>query len=60
MSNISYEMHNGAIRVRLGRKIVGEIRKCEGGYRYHPKGSRVTGQTFSTVDGVKHSLEVSQ
>lgn len=60
MSDINYTLtivgFKNIIRVSLGRKKVGEIRKVDGGYAYKPiKGS--FGETFATVKGVKRSLE---
>lgn len=46
------------LRVRLGRKIVGQIKAHEGGFRYVPTGA-TPGETFATVAEVKASLHGS-
>lgn len=48
------------IAVRLDRRLVGHIRggsSGTGGFRYHPKGSKVAGNEFSTIEKVKRSIE---
>ncbi|QJA43003.1 hypothetical protein [Phaeobacter phage MD18] len=45
------------IAVALDGKNVGVIRKTKGGYHYKPKGTRITGESFATVEEVKASLE---
>ena len=52
---ITYEDN---IIVRLDGKIIGTIKSVKGGgYRYHPKGSKVTGDLMATIQAVKGSLE---
>lgn len=55
-NKITYDLKDGALLVRLGRRIVGKIRKTEGGYHYKPKGF-AAGDTFKTVAEVKQSIE---
>lgn len=45
------------IRVALGSKAVGMIRRDDSGYYYQPKGSKSRGDTFATLEEVKRSLE---
>lgn len=45
------------IQVWLDGKIVGKIRNVLNGWRYYPKGSHDSGQTFPTLADVKRSLE---
>ncbi len=45
------------IAVRLDGKIVGSIKQVRGGYQYFPKGSMTGGETFTSVQAVKLSLE---
>lgn len=57
MSDITYEFEErGILNVRLGRKIVGVIRKCQGGYQYKPTGGK-GGDIMPTVEDVKRSIE---
>lgn len=56
MSQVSYELKNGHVIVRLGRRVIGSIRKADGGYQYvTTTGAR--GEIFPTVAAVKRSLE---
>jgi hypothetical protein len=54
---ITYEDFLGGIRVKLDNKVVGTISTVFGGFQYQPKGSKVFGEVFPTVDEVKLSLE---
>ena len=45
------------LQVCLDGKICGEIREVTGGYQYFPKGSKVGGDVYPTLEEVKHSLE---
>ena len=54
---VRYEMKNGEMRVYLDRRRLGAIRMHGNGYRYEPKGSKATGETFLTVEAVKRSIE---
>ena len=47
------------IAVYLGKKHIGDIRheQLTGGYYYLVKGGKHRGETFATVNQVKHSLE---
>lgn len=45
-----------SIKVRMDGRIVGEIRKVEGGYQYFPKGQAAGGSVFPTVQAVQASL----
>lgn len=55
---ISYEHTGQVIKVRLDKKIIGEIRVVAGGYAYFPKGRKsLMGDVFETVQAVKRSLE---
>jgi hypothetical protein len=54
---LTYENFTGGVRVLLNGKRTGEIRAAPGGgYRYQPKGSKVFGDTFATIEEVKASL----
>lgn len=56
-STISYELHKGNIRVRLGRRLIGVIRKDgDNGYHYKPNGGPA-GETMESVAAVKRSIE---
>jgi hypothetical protein len=57
MSTITYRRDDLFYRVYSGGLWVGSIRLVEGGYAYFPKGSKVKGETFATIDEVKRSLE---
>lgn len=48
----------GPLKVRLDGRLVGEIRKVEGGFRYFPKGAGQDGggEVFPTVTAVQKSL----
>jgi hypothetical protein len=48
---------NANVLVRLDGKIVGEIRKEEGVWRYYPKGSKDGGEGFNTLRACLKSLE---
>ena len=59
---ITYEYHKTMpnekpIKVRLNKKLVGEIRKVEDGFAYFPKGWKYPGDTFKTVLDVMASIE---
>lgn len=46
------------IKVRLDGKIIGEIRKEEGGYRYHANGRvKAYGGLFPTIGECQQSLQ---
>lgn len=62
MNNTHSYTLNGKTRhidVRLGRKIIGHIKKAKdgSGYFYQPEGSKLVGETFATIAEVKRSLE---
>lgn len=42
--------------VRLGKKIIGEIRPDAGGFRYYPEGEKWGGDWYATVVECKRSL----
>lgn len=44
------------LQVRLDGRIIGEIRKVEGGYQYVPKGQKTGGDILPTVNAVQRSL----
>ena len=44
------------LKVRLDGRIIGEICKVEGGYQYFPKGQKVGGNIFPSIDDVQRSL----
>lgn len=46
--------HN--VKVYLSGKLVGHIKPVDGGFKYFPKGSKVGGETFMTIEQVKRSL----
>lgn len=52
------EKNNNTVSVYLGKKLVGEIHRVDGGFQYFPKGHSDGGDIFDTLDGVKQSLEV--
>jgi len=58
MTDIRYETQAGGrdVVVRLEGKVVGDIRKVEGGWQYKPKGAR-PGGVFPTLEACKASLE---
>lgn len=45
------------IVVKLDKKIIGEIKKVDGGFQYFPKGSKTGGDIFITLNKCKYSLE---
>lgn len=47
----------GPIKVKLSGRIVGEIRTVDDAYQYFPKGQKIGGQKFKTVQEVQNSLE---
>ena len=57
---ISYQNIDGdankGIKVRLGKRIIGTIRKHEEGWRYHPKGSTLVGDAYPSLGLCKRSL----
>lgn len=57
-SNLTYKERMVDIRVYLDKRFVGNIRGDEmDGYRYYPKGQTEGGERYSTIGGVKKSLE---
>lgn len=45
------------IRVKLDGKVVGTIRRVEGGYQYYPKGARNSdAEVISNLDRCKQSI----
>jgi len=44
------------LKVRVDGRIVGEIRKVEGGFQYFPKGQKTGGEIFKSVSAVQRSL----
>jgi hypothetical protein len=54
---ITYETFLGGIRVKLDGKTVGAIKTVTDGFQYQPKGSKLVGEVFPTVEAVKRSLE---
>tara|TARA_B110001454_G_C12566511_1_gene370013 strand:+ start:387 stop:641 length:255 start_codon:yes stop_codon:yes gene_type:complete len=54
MEEITYETKTV---VRLGGKIIGEIRRSPQGFFYKVKGNKAVGETFPTLDQCKQSLE---
>jgi len=47
---------SGKIKVLLDGRVVGEIRKVNGGYQYFPKGQKVGGEVFQSWGQVQRSL----
>lgn len=45
------------IRVYMGGRRVGTIMRSPEGWRYFPKGSKVSGEPHHSLEFVKHSLE---
>jgi hypothetical protein len=58
MNEITYKKTKDGEAVLLSKKRVGMIKPVSGGYAYFPKGSKTSGQVFSHVSQVKHSLEL--
>ena len=56
MSEITYHTTDTVI-VRLDKKIVGEIRRVNGGWAYFPKGCATSDKIYRTVVEVKGTLE---
>jgi len=54
---ISYVCGNNGVSVRVEGKVVGEIRKVDGGFQYFPKGQSKGGEVLPTVQAVKRTLE---
>lgn len=54
---ISYVCGNSGVSVRIDGKVVGEIRKVEGGYQYFPKGHSKGGEILPSMLAVKRTLE---
>ena len=55
---ITYQpMSEKSITVFLDKKIVGHIKKVDGGFQYFPKGCKDGGDILPTVFAVKQSLE---
>ena len=54
---ISYICGNTGVSVRIDGKVVGEIRRVEGGFQYFPKGHSNGGEILPTVKAVKLTLE---
>jgi hypothetical protein len=50
-----------AYEVRLGKKMIGTINVCEGGYQYTPKGYKAgsswSGEVFTSLTACKRSLD---
>ena len=44
------------LKVALDGKVVGEIRKVEGGFQHFPEGQKIGGEVFETVALVQKSL----
>ena len=44
------------LKVRLDGKLIGEIRKTEGGFWYVPKGQKTGGNVFATITLVQRTL----
>ena len=44
------------LKVMLDRKVVGEIRKVDGGYQYFPNNQPYGGDIFKTIDEVQRTL----
>lgn len=59
MDKITYQAaeHTYSIIVKLGKKEAGRIIKDKDGYRYMPKNSRASGDTFASLAACKRSLE---
>lgn len=57
---ITYEHNvgkNNDIAVKLDGKLSGKIVFSDGGFRYHPKGSKLVGDEFRSLAAVKASIE---
>jgi hypothetical protein len=48
------------LKVQLDGRVIGEIRKVEGGYQYFPKGQKTGGEIFKSVTEVQSSLEFDE
>ena len=44
------------IQVKLDGKMIGEIRQVSGGYQYFPKGQKIGGAVYGSIEAVKRSL----
>lgn len=57
---IEYEYTEGGrgvpVRVRVDKRISGEIRPVDGGWQYFPKGQKTGGEVFKTMDECQKSL----
>lgn len=54
---ITYSDKPDETTVYLLTRVVGHIRRDGDGWRYYPKGSRIKGEIFASVNAVKRSLE---
>jgi len=54
---ITYEEYPIKIAVKLEGKVVGHIEPIGKGYHYLHKSQKDGGQTFSTIQAVKNSIE---
>ncbi len=55
-------MHKGlkpfCITVKLDGRVAGSIKRdADGFYYYEPRGSKIKGETFSTIEAMKRSIE---
>ena len=44
------------VKVRLDGKIIGEIKREDGGWRYYPSGKKTGGELFTTLQQCQKSL----
>ena len=51
------DLDAGGIAVFLDAKRIGTINGSSKGWRYHPKGTKIVGDAFPTLDACKKSLE---
>lgn len=55
---ISYKIKNDYFEVFLDKKMLGKIKKNKDNlFQYFPKGSKLSGKPFKTIEEVKKSLE---
>lgn len=54
---ITYRSYANSTDVNLDNKLVGEIRRVDGGYQYFPLNHEEGGEIFPTLKKCKESLE---
>lgn len=54
---ITFKPFLGGTKVFIGRDMLGTISTVKGGYHYQPRGSKLVGEVFATLNACKHSLQ---